>query len=71
MARSTAPADAAGIVVRRTYAVIFRRPYRPSGANLRRPCGVVVQAMSRTASTTWASVTVRAAIVRPVCFQDR
>lgn len=32
---------------------------------------LVVQAMSCTASTTWASDTVRAATVRPACFQLR
>ena len=36
MARSTDPGEAVGIE-RRTSAVIFRRPYRPSGVSRRRP----------------------------------
>ena len=47
------------------WAVIFLRPYKPSGANTRRAVPsastLVVQAASRTASVTSASVTVRAA----------
>lgn len=42
-----------------------------SGASMRRPWASVVQATSRTASTTWASVTVRAATTRPDLFQLR
>ena len=61
MARSTAPELTVGIVVRRSCAVILRRPYRPSGVSSRRPSGLIVQATSRTASTTWASLIVLAA----------
>ena len=61
MARSTAPELTVGIVVRRSCAAILRRPYRPSGVSSRRPSGLIVQAMSRTASTTWASLIVLAA----------
>jgi hypothetical protein len=71
IARSTAPALTSGIVVRRSSAVIFRRPYRPSAVSLRRPRSTLVQAMPRIASTTWASVIVRSATRRPGCFQER
>jgi len=66
IARSTAPRDAPGIAVRRISAVIFLRPYKPSGVILRRvrPSGrgARVHAAARTASSTRASVMVRAAI---------
>ncbi len=42
-----------------------------AGVSLRRPCWSVLQAMSRTASTTWASVMVRAASTRVLHFQLR
>jgi hypothetical protein len=71
IARSTAPALACGSAVRRRCAVIFRRPYRPSGASLRCPSGPVVQAASRTAFSTWASVTVRSATGRDGRFHSR
>jgi len=61
IARSTAPAEASGTVVRRSSAVIFRRPYSPSGVILRTPSGPVVHTAARTASRTTASETVRAA----------
>lgn len=66
MARPTAPREASAIAVRRISAVIFLRPYRPSGVILRRttPAAsmISVQAASRMASTTLASQTIREAM---------
>ncbi len=71
IARSTDPADTSGSTVRRRQAVIFLRPYSPSGVSRRCPWVSVLQATSRTASTTWASLMVRAATGRLICLQLR
>ena len=73
MARLIDPQDASAIAVLRIRAVIFFRPYMPSGVILRRilPSGRVstCHAAERTASITCASLTVRWLMVP--CFQDR
>lgn len=73
IARSTPPQEASANRVRRMSAVIFRRPYNPSGVIFRRVVPsvnvTVIHATSRTASTTSASVIVRVE-TRP-CFQAR
>ena len=71
IARSTAPALAPGALVRRKCAVIFRRPYSPSGASRRTRSEPVVHAASRTALRTWASVTVWSATGRDGRFHSR
>lgn len=53
-----------GHAPRRINAVVFRRPYRPSGVNTRRCCpllSTVAHAAKRTTSSTCASVTFLAA----------
>jgi len=60
MARSTAPGEASGTLVRRSSAVILRRPYKPSGVSRRTPASSVHHADERTASSTTASLIVRA-----------
>ena len=71
IARSTAPREASGTAPRRRCAVILRRPYNPSGASLRAPWASVVHAAARTASSTTASLKVRAATRPPALRQAR
>jgi hypothetical protein len=61
MHRSTVQAATSGNPWRRRYAVIFRRPYSPSGVSRRRPWESVVKLASKMALITIASPTVRAA----------
>ncbi len=70
IARSTLPGETEGIL-RASRAVIFGRPYRPSGVSRRRPAGSVVQARSRTVSITNASCIVRSATWPPDRHQVR
>jgi hypothetical protein len=70
IALSTDPGEVCGLV-RCTSAVIFRRPYRPSGVIRRTPSWSTVQAKSRTWLITIASVIVLAATGRLACAQSR
>ena len=71
MARSTVHRATVGRPLRRSSAVILRRPYRLSGAAFTRPSGPVVVHTARIASITTASLWVRAAITRVGLFHAR
>jgi hypothetical protein len=62
MARSTAPGEASGALVRHGNAVILRRPYRTPEVSRRTPSSPVRHAAERTASSTKTSLIVRAAM---------